>query len=176
MTTHLLPNLPLTPQDLERVAQSCRSEVKSKSLLAAGGNIIPLPGMDIAIDMTLMVSMIHSINHKFGLSDAQIGELDSSSRVFLGNFIAQTGAQFAGRMVTKLLLQSVVQKQIAKVAGKQALKFIPIVGQVVSGSISYATLRYIGMKHIKECREVVARARGWSGGQNGECVDAEVLD
>jgi hypothetical protein len=37
----------------------------------------------------------------------------------------------------------------------QAAKFVPLAGQAISAMVGYATLRYLGEAHIKDCVRVV---------------------
>ena len=41
-----------------------------------------------------------------------------------------------------------------RLTAKQATKYVPIAGQVVSAALGYAALRALGEQHIKDCVRV----------------------
>ena len=43
-----------------------------------------------------------------------------------------------------------------KLTAKQAAKYVPIAGQIVSAALGYAALRALGEQHIKDCVRVSA--------------------
>lgn len=159
--TLLCPNLPDSEELLEELTQRCRAHVNRRALYTTAGNLIPIPFADAAIDVGMLTATLNFINETFGLSEEQMEKLSNREQKALALLISNQGAEYAGKAVTKFIISKVVSKQAGKVAGKQAAKYVPIIGQLVAGSISYATLRYIGMKHIAQCREIIQQARGW---------------
>lgn len=159
--TLLCPNLPASEERLEELTQRCRAHVNRRALYTTAGNLIPIPLADAAIDVGMLTGTLNFINETFGLSEEEMEKLSNREQKALALLISNQGAEYAGKAVTKFIVSKVVSKQAGKVAGKQAAKYVPIIGQLVAGSISYATLRYIGMKHIAQCREIIQQARGW---------------
>lgn len=159
--TPMLRNLPATEEDLERITQRCRSHINTRALISSAGNIIPIPFADAAVDIGMLAGILNYINNAFGLSSDQIENLTSREQQIIALLIANQGAEFAGKAITKFILSKLATQQAAKISGKQAAKFVPILGQIISGTISYATLRYVGMQHLDQCRAITQRARGW---------------
>ncbi len=45
-----------------------------------------------------------------------------------------------------------------RLSTKQAAKFIPLAGQIVSAVVGYAAIRYFGEEHMKDCIRVAKQA------------------
>ena len=159
--TLLCPNLPRNEEELERLTNLCRAQVNQRALYSSAGNLIPIPLADAAIDIGMLTSTLNFINETFGLSSEHMDKLSGKEQKALALIISNQGAEYAGKVVTKYLVTKIAGKQAGKIAGKQVSKYVPIIGQLVAGSISYATLRYFGMRHIAQCREIIQQARGW---------------
>jgi hypothetical protein len=48
-----------------------------------------------------------------------------------------------------------VKKAATRMAAKQTSKLIPLIGIGVSAGISFATMKYLGNKHIDDCYKLV---------------------
>jgi len=46
-----------------------------------------------------------------------------------------------------------------RMTAKQAAKYVPIAGQAISAALGYATLRYLGEQHLRDCVQVVKDAQ-----------------
>jgi hypothetical protein len=69
------------------------------------------------------------------------------------------GALLVGRLVTRELLVQLARHAGVRLTAQQAAKFVPVAGQVVSASMSYAALRTLGELHIKDCVRVAHAVR-----------------
>ncbi|PWQ83327.1 hypothetical protein DKY64_22670, partial [Stenotrophomonas maltophilia] len=66
-------------------------------------------------------------------------------------------ALLVGRLVTRDLLIALAKHAGMRLTTKQATKYVPVAGQIISASLGYAALRALGEQHIKDCVKV-ARA------------------
>ena len=73
--------VPSTPQQIEAVARECRRMVSRRALLAAGVAVVPIPGLDWATNVGVLVKVLPDINKAFGLSAEQIERLAPDRRV-----------------------------------------------------------------------------------------------
>ena len=48
--------------ELALAARRAREEVKRRALLSAGAVLVPLPGLDVAVDVGVLVSMMNAVN------------------------------------------------------------------------------------------------------------------
>jgi uncharacterized protein (DUF697 family) len=130
-----------------------------RALIAAAAGAVPVPGLDWAADAALLTRVIPKISAEFGLSVAQLDRLAPYDRERVQKIIAATGALLVGRLVTRELLIRLARHAGIKLTAKQAAKYVPIVGQAVSATLSYAALRALGELHIKDCVKVAQSVR-----------------
>lgn len=152
--TTALTLVPGTRRDIEAVAHACRKLVTRRALISAGASVVPVPGLDVAVDISVLIGMIESINREFGLTPRQIELLSPRRRLFAYRAVMTVGSALIGRVVTRELVIKLMQKVGVRLTFKQASRFVPFAGQVVAASLSFAALKYLGDRHIKDCVQV----------------------
>lgn len=145
---------PETLDELERIKEECKALVKKRALLSGAAAVIPLPGVDISADITIMVELLMEINKRFGLSEEQLNQMDFERKKVLLVIISSMGNEFVGKNITASLVRGVLRRASNKLAAKQASKFIPLAGQAVSAGISFAAMRYLGNNHVEQCYQI----------------------
>ena len=145
---------PETLEELEHIKQECNALVNKRALLSGAAAVIPLPGVDISADITIMMELLLEINKRFGLSEEQLNQMDFERKKVLLVIISSVGNELVGKNITASLVRSVLRKASNKIAAKQASKFIPLAGQAVSAGISFAAMRYLGNNHIEQCYQI----------------------
>jgi uncharacterized protein (DUF697 family) len=130
-----------------------------KALMAAAVGAVPIPGIDWAADAALLARVIPQISAEFGLSVTQVDRLAPSERERIRKAAATVGALLVGRLVTRELLVRLASHAGVRMTAKQATKYVPIVGQAVSATLSYAAMRALGELHIKDCVQVARSLR-----------------
>lgn len=146
--------LPAAGIDLQAVAARCRKRVSQRALLAAGVAIVPLPGLDWAVDVGLLMRLLPQISAEFGLSQAQVEQLAPERRVVVFKAISAGGGMLVGRLVTRDLVLALVKMVGVRLSAQQAAKFVPLAGQAVSAALTYTALRYVCEQHIQQCLAV----------------------
>jgi uncharacterized protein (DUF697 family) len=151
----------LAQEDPELIAAIRRSRrlLGHKALMAAAVGAVPIPGIDWAADAALLARVIPQISAEFGLSVTQVDRLAPSERERIRKAAATVGALLVGRLVTRELLIKLASHAGVRMTAKQATKYVPIVGQAVSATLSYAAMRALGELHIKDCVQVAQRLR-----------------
>lgn len=144
------------PALIAAVRQS-RKLVARKALLAAAASAVPLPGIDWAADAALLSRLVPQISAEFGLSVTQVETLAPQQRERIQKAATTVGALLVGRLVTRDLLMALAKHAGLRLTTKQATKYVPVAGQIVSAGLGYAALRALGEQHIKDCVKV-ARA------------------
>jgi uncharacterized protein (DUF697 family) len=137
--------------------QRSRKLLARKALMAAAASAIPLPGLDWVADAALLSKLIPQISAEFGLSVTQIEHLAPHKRERIQKAATTVGALLVGRLVTRDLLLRLAKHAGIRLTAKQATKYVPLAGQIVSAALGYAALRALGEQHIKDCVKV-ARA------------------
>lgn len=149
--------LPKTLTELDKIRASCKTMVRRRAATSGGMSLIPIPGVDIAGDVGLLLQLIPAINQKFGLTPEQIDELDPRHKVLIYAMLKKVGSDLAGRAITKQLAVAALRKVGVRLATKQVLKYVPFAGQAAAVALSVTAMLYLGNSHIDACYEI---ARG----------------
>jgi hypothetical protein len=132
--------------------------VKRRAATSGGMSLIPIPGVDIAGDVAMLLQLIPAINQKFGLTPDQIEELDTRHKVLIYAMAKKVGSDLVGRAVTKRLVMAALKKVAGRMAAKQVLKYVPFAGQAAAAALSVAAMMYLGNAHVDACYEVAGEA------------------
>jgi uncharacterized protein (DUF697 family) len=146
--------IPESMIELNKVKKSCKRLVNRRASASGLVAAIPLPGLDIGGDVVMMVGLLNKINRKFGLSEEQIDKLDVESKKLIMMIVSTIGSDIIGKQIRKQFVLRTLKKMGAKITTKQAVKFVPLIGQAASAGISFGAMKYLGEKHINECYEV----------------------
>ena len=143
---------------LESAVQRSRQLLRKRALVAGVAGAVPLPGLDWAVDAALLTRLLPRINSEFGLAPHQIEKLDAREKERVQKAIAMIGSVLIGRVVTKTLVGRFARLVGLRLTAAQAAKYVPLAGQLVSGALGYAALRYLGEQHIRDCVKVALAA------------------
>ncbi len=150
--------LPKSITALEKIRASCKTMVKRRAATSGGMSLVPIPGVDIAGDVGMLLQLIPAINQKFGLTLEQIEELDTRHQVLIYAMLKKVGSDLVGRAITKRLVVAALKKVGGRMAAKQVLKYIPFAGQAAAVALSVAAMMYLGNSHVDACFEVAKGA------------------
>ena len=125
--------------------------VLRRAATSAGASVIPLPGLDIAADVGLLMKLLPAINRKFGLTPEQIEKLDPERRLVVYALISRGGKSLVGRAITKKVVLLALKRVGVRMTAKQAAKYLPFAGQIASAMLGFGAMMYIGTSHIDEC-------------------------
>ena len=132
-----------TALSLARRAREARRLVRRRAALSAAAAVLPIPGLDIAVDLAA-----------FALSPGQIERLHTDERIAMLSALSQVGAVFAGRYVTNAVVLTAVKQLGARWAAGRAAKWVPIAGQGAAAALSFWAVVRLGDAHIAECLRV----------------------
>jgi uncharacterized protein (DUF697 family) len=155
--THASP----APADaaIEAAALRARSLLKRRALVAAAASAVPVPGMDWAVDAALLSRLLPQISAEFGLTPEQLDALDPHKREQVQKAVAMVGSVLIGKFITRDLVLKAVRALGVRMTTRQLSKYIPLAGQAVSAALGYATLRFLGEQHIRDCMTVARIAQ-----------------
>jgi uncharacterized protein (DUF697 family) len=131
---------------------------------AASGLIsaVPIPGVDVAADVGMLLDLMKKINRRFGLTAEQVEQLDQLTKEIVFNVVKQSGKAIIQKQIQKLgtkaaeeamkkMVTSILKKQVGKQTTKTFGKFVPIIGQVAAASIGFTAMKIAGHAHINDC-------------------------
>ena len=143
---------------LDAIRDDCRKLVMRRASLSAGVAIVPLPGLDVGTDIAILLKLLPRINERFGLTPAQIESLDPETKRVVLMFVGSVGSTLVGRLISRELVLKVLMKMGVRVTTKGIVKFVPLIGQAVSASISFGAMKILGDRHIDDCYRVARLA------------------
>lgn len=130
--------------------------VSRYSALAAGNGLNPIPGLDIGVDITLMIKLSKEIQSIYGLNKEQqeynLQLLDKKSAKLIATKVLQYTARFGGKEAIMILLK----KASTTLAAKTASKWIPFVGPIIAAGIGFKMTSWIGNDMIEDA-ELIAQ-------------------
>lgn len=150
--------LPRTLEELDALRDECKAMVTKRAGLSAGAAVLPIPGLDLGADVTLLIEMIPAINQKFGLSPHQIAGLDPKIKRIILIGATSLGNNLIGKWVTQQLVMQMLQRLGIRVATKSIAKFVPFLGQALAASISFGAMKMLGNAHVDDCYTVAKKA------------------
>ncbi len=142
---------------LDTIRDQCRALVTRRAALSAGAAVVPLPVFDVGADVAILVKLLPAINERFGLTPAQIDALDAETKRVVMMFISGVGSSLIGKLISRELVVKVLMKLGARVTTKGIVKFVPLLGQAISASISFGAMKLLGNQHIDDCHAVAKR-------------------
>ncbi|XP_068582216.1 interferon-inducible GTPase 5-like [Cebidichthys violaceus] len=124
-----LPNVSLGI--ISQKKKALQSKVKWYALLSAGIAAVLVPGLSIAVDLSILVKVIKQYQVTFGLDISSLENLARSTGVPLNDLKAVMTSPFAGNeinkdLIIKLLSSSMVA--VALAAAEEGSRFIPLFG------------------------------------------------
>lgn len=146
--------LPGTVAELDRVCAACKAMVRRRAAASGGMSLVPIPGLDVAGDVALLIELIPAINRKFGLTPEQIEQLDTKHKVMVYAMLKKVGTDLVGRAITKKLALAALNKVSTRLATRQVLKYVPFAGQAAAVALSVTAMIYLGNSHIDACYAV----------------------
>lgn len=146
-----------TPMDA--AVRRARKLLHKRALVAAAAGVVPVPGLDWAVDAALLSRLLPRINAEFGLTPQQLDQLDPSKREQVQKAVALVGSVLIGKLITRDLVIKLTRSMGVRMTTKQAAKYVPLAGQAIAATLGYATLRYLGEQHIRDCMQVAEMAQ-----------------
>eukprot|EP01136_Pigoraptor_vietnamica_P002340 Opistho-1_new@30176 len=126
--------------DLAAAVRRARKLLHRRALVAAAASMVPVPGLDWAVDAALLSRLIPQISAEFGLSAGQIDQLDPSKREQVQKAVSLVGSVLIGKLITRELVLRVTQTVGLRLTTKQVAKYVPLAGQAVAATLGYAPM------------------------------------
>lgn len=144
---------------LEAAVKRSRKLLNKRALVAAVASAVPVPGLDWAVDAALLSRLIPEINREFGLTPAQLDQLEPRKREQVQKATAMVGSVLIGKFISRDLIIKATTKIGVRLTTKQLAKYVPLAGQLVAATVGFAAIRYFGEEHMKDCIRVAREAQ-----------------
>ncbi|XP_035262253.1 interferon-inducible GTPase 5-like [Anguilla rostrata] len=137
----LLLSLPNITLDInQRKKEALQANIWKMALLSGAVATVPIPGLSVAVDVSILVKELTSYYQAFGLDDESLQNLSEKTNVPLEELKAVLKSP-----LNKEISADVVIKLLTKCAGAGLMLLeywvstIPVFGSMAAGGISYAT-------------------------------------
>ncbi len=122
--------------------------------VSAANGLNPIPGLDVSVDVGLLLKMSVDIQKIYGLDEAQMSYsaslMSGNNRKLLVAKALQFGSKFVGKEAILLLLK----KAGIAVASKSFSKWIPLVGAAIAAGIGYKLTSSMGEDMLNEAEQI----------------------
>lgn len=134
---------------LQDKRDACEKYVAIAAAASAANAMNPIPGADIAVDLSILFKLFSEIRESYGLSDDFLGKLAQSTIPIVSRLASNT-IQYATKEGILFLLKNYLGRQ----AVKSFSKYIPFVGQAIAASIGYAITYSAGNAYLENCHKL----------------------
>uniref|UniRef100_H3CBC7 IRG-type G domain-containing protein n=1 Tax=Tetraodon nigroviridis TaxID=99883 RepID=H3CBC7_TETNG len=134
-----MPNISL--EIIEKKKEAFKSKIPYWALVSAAGALVPVPGLSVAVDLSLIAGLVQQYKTGFGLDTPSLQRLANTTGVQLTDLTSVIRSPLGLNNINAQLIMKTIT-QIATVASlmaaKEGLRFIPIFGTMIAGTLSYA--------------------------------------
>ena len=78
-------------------------------------------------------------------------------RISVYRVLKSLGDSAVGRAVTRDVLALVVKHVATRLATRATVRYVPLAGQAMAATLSFAAIKYLGERHIRDCMTVANR-------------------
>jgi len=136
--------------NLEQIREECLELIKKRAYMSAGAAVIPVPFLDVLIDVGILSQLIPEISARFGLAPEQVSVFDPKTKQVQWDELRKRGVQFSGFVVARTAVKKSINNVAAKYITKQVTKFIPLGGQLIAASLGYFVMKKVAEAHVED--------------------------
>lgn len=141
---------------LKKKRKLAESRIMLYSVLAAFNGVNPIPGVDIAVDLSLLLKFGNEVANIYGITSKQF---DYIKRLLGANAIPGLVAkitQFSAKYLAKEGLILLLKKKAVRDVAKQLAKRMPIVGPLAGAGIGGVATFWLCDQIVKEADELAS--------------------
>ncbi len=135
---------------LEERRVTCRDRVAIAARLAIANGLNPVPGLDVAADIGILLKLFADVRTTYGLDDAEVATMSRATPALAA------GLEDITLLATKAGLARLIEKCGSRASGRALLKWTPFLGQIVAASAGFAMMSSAGNEFVKECHSLAS--------------------
>lgn len=148
---HSLPDLkkeamilsigPLTHQIIREKKKALHDRVFKIAVISAGVAAVPIPGLDVAVDLVIISYEINFYMTEFGLDEESLRHLCKKTKTKYDQItesLKHSKSLLTEKNTIRTLFMKIVKTQAAEQVAGRFAKYIPVIGSIVSGGVAYA--------------------------------------
>jgi uncharacterized protein (DUF697 family) len=129
--------------------KACEKHITIAAAASAANALNPVPGTDIAVDISILIKLFKDIRDTYGLTDSFLHKLQQSAIPIVQN-LASNVVKYATQGGILMLLKNFAGRQTTK----EVTKFIPIIGQLIAASLGFAITHSAGNSYLNDCHKL----------------------
>ncbi|XP_071393677.1 interferon-inducible GTPase 5-like [Centroberyx affinis] len=160
-----IPNISL--QIIKKKKEAFQANIKYYAFMSALGAAAPIPGLSIAVDLTMLASVVGKYLIGLGLDIKSLQELADSTHVPLNDIRAVMTSPFAAGKISKELIIKVMSMStggLALMALEEGSRLVPMFGipvaMTASGISTYNILKTFLNMLAEDAQKVLMKALG----------------
>ncbi|XP_053254056.1 interferon-inducible GTPase 5-like isoform X1 [Podarcis raffonei] len=144
-----LPNISLSI--LQKKKEALQKQIWKLATISCGIAAVPIPGLSVACDITILVKSLSEYRQNFGLDDESLSKLAEK----VGKNVEEL-KEVIESPLTKEISRDLVVKMLTKAGGGALMlveyfaSTIPVFGSVTAGGISFGTTYYMLYSFLNE--------------------------
>ena len=133
---------------LSHKKKACKELVRIYAGLSAANGLNPIPGLDVAVDIGLLITLFQKIKSTYGLSEEVLKSKQNTLPAVTQ--ITKHIMQLAGKEGVIALLK----RFTARESLKEFSKYVPFVGQAIAASVGFGITYQAGNSFLHDCHKV----------------------
>ncbi len=144
----------LSRSALEEKKRVAEEVVKLHAALAAANGFNPIPGVDIAADIAILMEMGKKISHIYGFEKDQLDFIKALLDPKAWAVLTGKVAQFTLRYIAADGIAMLIRQLAKRATVKQASKWIPFVGFLIAAGIAWKTTYAFGEQLLDDAHQL----------------------
>ena len=140
--------------NLERAREESLELINKRAAISAGAAMVPVPFLDLAVDLGVLSVLLPEINAKFGLAPEQMSVYDPATKTVNWAELRKRGFELSGFVVARTAVKQSLNGFVGKYLTKQVTKFIPLGGSIIAGSLGFMLMKKLAESHIEDCYQL----------------------
>ena len=120
--------------------------------LSAANGLNPIPGLDVAADVALLLKMGAAIAQIYGLTSHQVEHVKRLIGLKAGPVLLAKVAQFAAKYLAKEGILLLLKRIATRMTAKEMSKFLPFVGPLIAAGIGWKATFMLGEQMVDEAQ------------------------
>lgn len=133
-------------QFLKEKRKVCKKQVWLASGAAAANGINPIPGANVGVDVSILVTLFAAIRRTYELTEEEMLKVQEMAIPAMAH-VAKNVVNYGTTQGVLLLLKRFASREIAR----RAAAYIPFVGQAIASTAGFIITRNAGMSYLEDC-------------------------
>jgi len=132
---------------LKKKKESCKKDIYTKAGVSAFNALNPVPGVDIAVDVGILIKLFSDIRNSYGLTDET---LNSDHIMTKMSPIVNQVLKYGTKEGIFILLKQFAGRETVKTVSK----YVPFVGQAIAALVGFGIIKLAGDKYLEDCHQI----------------------